>query len=384
MPRDGNGNYELPNPAVVTLTTIESADENDTRDDIAAALTQSASRDGQTIITGNWNFGAKRITNLANPVNAQDAVTKAYVDGGAAWALIGDTAATAVANIDFTWTAGDYRAIQVFVQGVLPASASATANLLMRARRSGAWLTGASDYTSLLLSYSTAGSFVTDLAANAWVLTRDGTNVSLDTASATLSVDPGGTGVEPAVTGSTKNSGDTLGRLGHSVTCAIPAEGAIDGLRILWEGGLNFAATGRIVVLGLKSSAAVTSSITLSDLATYDLPFDFGEGLPPSTAATNTLSVRVAREIIIPADFTGSVGGCGVNPTAQADFDITLNGVTIGTASISSLGVATFVSATPGVPVTCAVDDVIAMSAPVPADATLETVTFTIAAYRSL
>lgn len=47
MPRNAAGVYTLPNPPVVTDTTILSDDENVTRDDIAAELTNSLSRSGQ-------------------------------------------------------------------------------------------------------------------------------------------------------------------------------------------------------------------------------------------------------------------------------------------------------------------------------------------------
>ncbi len=382
MSRDGNGNYNLPKPPFVPDTVISSADMNSDLSDIAAALTQSFSKDGQTIASSNWNLGTNRITAMANPINAQDAATKAYVDTGDVWGLISDTAATVTANIDVTWTAGDYRAIQVLVLGLYPATAGASTNLLMQARRSGAFVT--SGYESLLLSASASGSTVTSLSGlTSWVLTRDGTSVAEDSMTANLLVDPGGVSAEPSVTGNVKNSGYALGRLGHVVTCAL-SEGEIDGLRFLWEGGLNFVASGRIMVLGLKASASIVSSISLSQLAANDIPYDFGEGPPPDTSTTNTLSTRLARAITIPADFSGSVGGCSVNPTGAAAFDVAVNGVSIGTATINSLGVVSWVSVTPGVPVSVAAGSVVSMSAPAPGDATLETVTFTIAATRTL
>lgn len=384
MPRDGNGNYSLPNPPVVTQTTISSVDENTTRADVAAALTQSFSKDGQTVATANWNLGNNRITTMANPVNAQDASTKAYADTGDVWGLIADTAVTASANIDFSWTAGDYRAVHVLLQGVLPASAGASVNLAMQMRQSGAFVTGASDYGSILLSGGAAASYNNGLTSSGITLTAGGTNAAMDNVSGSLMVDPGGTGMEAGVTGIVRSSADALARLVNVIAGSLITTGAIDGLRFYWAGGINFAATGRIQVLGLKSSASVVASISLSDLATYDLPFDFGEGPPPSTATTNTLSTRLVRAITIPADFSGSVGGCGVNPTGAAAFVVAKNGSTIGTATINTAGVVSFVSATPGIPVACAINDVISMSAPVPNDATLETVTFALAAYRNL
>ena len=36
--------------------------------------------DGSTIATANWDLGGFRLTNIGDPINPQDAATKAYVD----------------------------------------------------------------------------------------------------------------------------------------------------------------------------------------------------------------------------------------------------------------------------------------------------------------
>lgn len=56
MARNGTGTYSLPNPAFTPGTTISSAAVNGDLSDIATALTQSVSADGQTIITGQLKF----------------------------------------------------------------------------------------------------------------------------------------------------------------------------------------------------------------------------------------------------------------------------------------------------------------------------------------
>ena len=54
------------------------ADYHDAEDDgFASGLTNCITRDGQTTITQNIPFNSKRITGLADPVNDQDAATKA-------------------------------------------------------------------------------------------------------------------------------------------------------------------------------------------------------------------------------------------------------------------------------------------------------------------
>jgi hypothetical protein len=385
MSRDGSGNYSLPQAPFVPNTVISSTAVNSNFSDIATALTQSFSRDGQTQATGNWNLNNFRIGSVASPVFAQDAATKAYVDGLSAWELIGDTAATATANIDFTWTAGNYRALQVFVCGVSPASAGASIQLGAQFRRSGAWI--ATGYENVSLSggdgsgetYNNGGSLTYAR------LMAGGINTTITPVSGQLTVDPGGTGLEPWIGGVTRSTGDgVLGRLVHTVSNSLISTGTIDGLRFFWDGAVNFAASGRIVVLGLRASLAALSSISLAQLAAYDLPFDFGEGAPPGTEPGNTLAIQVPRNIVIPADFTGSVGNALTNPTGTATFTIALDGGAIGTITISALGVVTFTSSTPGDNVNVAAGSVISISAPVPANATLAGVTFTLACQRSL
>jgi hypothetical protein len=80
MSRNGSGTYSLPagNP-VVTGTTITSTWANNTLTDIASALTDSVAADGQTPMTGDLDLNNNKIVNLEDPVDAQDAATKAYV-----------------------------------------------------------------------------------------------------------------------------------------------------------------------------------------------------------------------------------------------------------------------------------------------------------------
>jgi hypothetical protein len=50
---------------------------NNAWNDASASLTQSTSKDGQTQVTGNWNFGGNKITNLGAGAAANDAVRMA-------------------------------------------------------------------------------------------------------------------------------------------------------------------------------------------------------------------------------------------------------------------------------------------------------------------
>ena len=78
MPRNGSGTYSLPanswNPAV-TGTTIESSANNATMTDLASALTQSLSKDGQTVPTADIQLGGYKLTNVGDGTTATDAAT---------------------------------------------------------------------------------------------------------------------------------------------------------------------------------------------------------------------------------------------------------------------------------------------------------------------
>lgn len=84
MSRDGSGNYTLPsgNP-VITNTIISSSTQNSTMSDVAAALTQSLSRDGQTTPTADLTMGNFKLRNLAAGIALTDAATVGQTQSGA-------------------------------------------------------------------------------------------------------------------------------------------------------------------------------------------------------------------------------------------------------------------------------------------------------------
>lgn len=69
MSRNGSGTYSLPtnswNPAV-SGTLATTADWQSLINDVASALTQSVSKDGQTVMTGSLNMGGFNLTNVAS------------------------------------------------------------------------------------------------------------------------------------------------------------------------------------------------------------------------------------------------------------------------------------------------------------------------------
>lgn len=78
MPRQGNGNYVLPQPPFVATTVIQSAAVNSDLSDIAAALTGSVAADGQTPMTGNLAMAGNSITG-ANAVSSTSLTTTTIV-----------------------------------------------------------------------------------------------------------------------------------------------------------------------------------------------------------------------------------------------------------------------------------------------------------------
>jgi len=95
MSRNGSGTFTLVsgNP-VVTGTVISSTWANNTLADIASALTQSLAADGQTPVTANIPMNSKKLTGLANPTTAGDALAYGGPVSGTTGAFSGAVSGT--------------------------------------------------------------------------------------------------------------------------------------------------------------------------------------------------------------------------------------------------------------------------------------------------
>ena len=99
----------------------------------------------------------------------------------------------------------------------------------------------------------------------------------------------------------------------------------------------------------------------------YDIGFLYSGGPP---GASELLFKWIAtRDLTVPADFSGAVSHIGTNPTSTFDMDVTLDGASIGTISVSTGGVFTFTT-TSGTAKSVIAGQRLEVVAPGPADAT--------------
>jgi hypothetical protein len=98
--------------------------------------------------------------------------------------------------------------------------------------------------------------------------------------------------------------------------------------------------------------------------------YDFGFVKAATPTSSEVIGKVVAsRAVSLPANFAGSVGHIDINPTSTFDIDVTKNGSSIGTISISTGGTFTFTTSG-GTAQSVAAGDVIRFVAPSSADAT--------------
>jgi len=109
----------------------------------------------------------------------------------------------------------------------------------------------------------------------------------------------------------------------------------------------------------------------------YDVTFAYA-GAPPN--ATVLQLICFSRAVAMSANFAGSTGHCGGNPTATAVYTVYKNGATIGTVTVSTGGVFTFAT-TSGAAPSFVAGNTLSILTPI-TDATLSSVTMTFAGTR--
>lgn len=106
----------------------------------------------------------------------------------------------------------------------------------------------------------------------------------------------------------------------------------------------------------------------------YDIRFGFS-ATPTSGQIIDT--IMIVREITFPADFAGSLGLAGANPTASFSLSVKDDSVEIGTVTIGTGGSFTFAT-TGNVEIVVAAGSILTIEAPGTADATVANVTATL------
>lgn len=137
------------------------------------------------------------------------------------------------------------------------------------------------------------------------------------------------------------------------------------------------AAGGKALIAHNFEDMAAISSYVGS--APYDVGF-YANGLPGDAATV--MKFTAARAFTLADNFAGSVGHVTVNPSLSAAFDVKKNGGSIGTITVSTLGVVSF-STVGATPETFAIGDRIEVTAPTPQDATLADVSISFAGTRA-
>jgi hypothetical protein len=212
--------------------------------------------------SGNWVIESyTRAAGLPMSATATGAALVAAADAAAArtvigvsdqWVQLSSTAITAVSQIDLTWTGGAYLAYKIFILGLKPGSSTAN-SLFLRVRRNGSILSGASDYYTAYTWWSGASGFATAAAENLTALCANG--VLAEPVFAEINLMQAATAERIVVSAQTRHTDNTPAHARSWFTSNIAAgSGWLDGASISFVGGAtNFAAVGRIVVLGMKS-----------------------------------------------------------------------------------------------------------------------------------
>jgi len=252
MPRGGTGTYTLP-VTLVDGTTATATQVMTDLNDIALALTGSTAADGQTPITGNWNWQSKNISGVGTLTTTSLSVLgNSAVVGNSA--VTGSVVIAGSASVGTTFSAGDAVTVTKGGLTVTAGGAKVTAGGLT-VSADGASITGNSTITGTVTITSTA------TAANG----TSGTQVvNYSQFPATL----GATGAQSLPSGKLEKWGSGSTTLGSgTVTFAAAFPTACDNVQITVTGGTKAATvyplfTGGISTAGFSVYGDATQSLS--------------------------------------------------------------------------------------------------------------------------
>lgn len=173
MPRGGSGSYSLPSPfpsGFQNGTTIDAPTMNSVFTDVQTALTASTAADGQTPITGNWNWKGYSILGLgglvATSVVATDAATSKSMTVGNGLNVTAGGATITAGGLTVTAGGLTVSGSGMAVTGNSTVIGSLTGITTLGVASGGAAITGDSTVTGKLTVTSTAAVTGTLTAAN--------------------------------------------------------------------------------------------------------------------------------------------------------------------------------------------------------------------------
>ena len=135
MPTDGSGVYTLPSGYLATLgQVIQPSQHNPPLEDVATALTNRLTRNGSGSMTGNFNGGGFRLTNIAAASSGTDAVQQNQGDARYLRLAAPETSIAAAATVDLS-TSTNYSV--VITGGSTISSFGTGANLIRHVRFTG-------------------------------------------------------------------------------------------------------------------------------------------------------------------------------------------------------------------------------------------------------
>jgi len=333
MPFDGSGNYVpigSPDFPAVAATTIRAAQYNNQIYDLATALSNCVTRNGQSPATADLPLGGYKLTDLGAPANRTDSLRGAEVQDGLLTALTtvaGTNTITAEAGLGMdTLVEGQ------FFQFVPAVTNTGAATLNINA-------IGATAVTKNGATALAAGDLVAGKAAAVYY---DGTQFQLLNPTPAAVAD-----VAPVLQAQTYTAFTTAGTAPAFTVATSPLYGALAAnqrFRVKFNAdGTTGSNTLNRDTLGVKdlkqytSAGAKTAAIIVSGMLT-DIEYDGTDfvvlnPLPPTVSTTGTL-LAGKRQTVVRGPRDTSSGRPNFLPDTATGLSITSQNISTGTTSL--------------------------------------------------